>query len=949
MAQRKFPTPPIGVLRSALLLGGAAILAITAEAVCRPASAQPSPQMTGALQGTVRNEAGDRLQGAIVRLPALGIDTATDPDGKFTIPRVPAGQHVVIVSYPGMRPSQIDVTVAADTSEAVDVALARGATVLEEIVVTITPIRDSQAESLARQRAATNVVNIVASDAIGRFPDQNAAAALGRLPAVAVQRDQGQERFIQVRGAPQSWTTVAFDGMNVIGAEERVFRFDSVPAVVVGSLEVNKNLTPDMPAESLAGRINILTVSPFDRDGVSVQADVGHGTMELGGGTQRQGSVRLSYATDKIGGMIAASHYKRHQQTDNREFDYDRAGAPTLLDIRNYRVERENNALSGAVEFRPSEDHKLFLRALYGEFVDDEQRDQYRFRLDSRGVTGTRGPTGGTLANVPVQGYLQYGNYRNATWTNTAGGDHAVDAWDVDWRVNYTWTDASAYLPVILRNQVLPTAFYGLTYDLSDPRFPRVALRSSRGQDLSALDLRAFQLDLLLPLTYKAETDAWTYRLDVTRDVTLFDNPTKVRAGLQLDDRNAWGNTFSLPASLPTLSLLGPRVGFDWNPGQFVTADPWQTDFPLGFSINYVDNIGLRRHLDSFLGRLEAAGLYDGRPSPSSRYTVTERILAGYGMATIESGALDINAGVRVETVDIGSDGFLTTAAGVVQPVSVSRTYADVFPSLHLTYDVTDELVLRGGFTSGISRPDFGDQRVSVSINDTSRLVEGGNPYVRPETAYGVDASLEWYLSGAGLLSASGYIRRIDDVLFTDTAAVTDDRFDGQGFDRTGYAYNTMRNGSDGELMGIEFAYLQQWDFLPDPLDGFGFQGNLAFVDGEFTTPGGRTARFPGTSGTIVNASVFFEKFGLSLRLSYQWRDDWMDSVAATSRDDTFWAATEAVDFSARYALTDLLTLYFDANNLTDELGIRYRGTPDKPIEVEGFGSRYMAGLRVNY
>ncbi|WP_049630654.1 TonB-dependent receptor plug domain-containing protein [Cellvibrio sp. pealriver] len=122
--------------------------------------------------------------------------------------------------------------------------------VIEELLVTATPIKDSQAESILRQREATNVVNIIAADDIGRFPDNTAAAALVRLPAVAVQRDQGQERYIQVRGAPARWTSVAFDGINVLGAEERIFRFDSVPAAIMDSVEISKTLTADMSADA---------------------------------------------------------------------------------------------------------------------------------------------------------------------------------------------------------------------------------------------------------------------------------------------------------------------------------------------------------------------------------------------------------------------------------------------------------------------------------------------------------------------------------------------------------------------------------------------------------------------------------------------------------------------------------------------------------------------------
>ena len=102
-------------------------------------------------------------------------------------------------------------------------ALAADAEV-SELVVTATPIRESIEASLEIQKASDNIVNVIAADTIGRFPDATAAGALARLPGVGVQRDQGQERYIQIRGAPTRWTTMALDGVNLIGAEDRIFR-----------------------------------------------------------------------------------------------------------------------------------------------------------------------------------------------------------------------------------------------------------------------------------------------------------------------------------------------------------------------------------------------------------------------------------------------------------------------------------------------------------------------------------------------------------------------------------------------------------------------------------------------------------------------------------------------------------------------------------------------------
>jgi len=97
--------------------------------------------------------------------------------------------------------------------------------------------------------------------------------------------------------------------------------------------------------------------------------------------------------------------------------------------------------------------------------------------------------------------------------------------------------------------------------------------------------------------------------------------------------------------------------------------------------------------------------------------------------------------------------------------------------------------------------------------------------------------------------------------------------------DRSGYDLVGTLNGSNGKLYGVELAYLQQFDFLPGALSGFGFQGNVAFIGGSFDTLNRIGADFPGTSDRIVNASLFYEKYGLSARVSYQYRTDWVDTL----------------------------------------------------------------------
>jgi TonB-dependent receptor len=153
----------------------------------------------------------------------------------------------------------------------------------DAIVVTGSrPIAESEAAALQVQKNSDSLVSVVSSDAAGRLPDQNIAQATGRLPGVAVERDQGQARYISIRGAPNYWTTLSFDGINVVSPEGRDARFDSIPSAIAAQIIVSKAVTPDMPGETVSGNVNVITRSAFDYDGFHFAGKAGYGIAELG-------------------------------------------------------------------------------------------------------------------------------------------------------------------------------------------------------------------------------------------------------------------------------------------------------------------------------------------------------------------------------------------------------------------------------------------------------------------------------------------------------------------------------------------------------------------------------------------------------------------------------------------------------------------------------------------
>ena len=279
-----FKKATLATAARSLALGGLAAGSISALTV--PAAAQSTE--IGRLDGVVTDAArGASLRGASVEISALNITTETDSEGRFALRRVPAGTYEVSINYVGRTEVIETITISAGQTETLSVSLSRAGSdlVRDTVMVVGTPIADSEAAALSRQKNNDNVSNIIASDSIGRFPDRNAADALGRVAGISIERDQGQARFVNVRGAPAGFSTIAFNGVSIPSADNGGARFDTIPNDVIGSIEVVKAITPDLPADSIGGFINIETSGAFDKgEDFSVDAELALGVKQLGGG-----------------------------------------------------------------------------------------------------------------------------------------------------------------------------------------------------------------------------------------------------------------------------------------------------------------------------------------------------------------------------------------------------------------------------------------------------------------------------------------------------------------------------------------------------------------------------------------------------------------------------------------------------------------------------------------
>lgn len=871
------------------------------------------------------------------------------------------------------------------------------------------PIAESEAAALRAQRESDSLVSVLASDSIGRLPDQNIAQAVSRLPGISVQRDQGQARYINLRGSPLNWTTLSFDGIFVISPEGRDARFDSIPSALASQVIVQKAVTPDLNGETIAGNVNIVTRSPFDYRGFHVAGKAGIGRVELGGRGEYEASLVLSNRWETsigdIGVLVSGSYYQRDMVTDNFEIDWEEVnqdrrplaagetGARVWArEIENkfYRLTRKNYSGSAKVEWRPDSQNKFFLSSVYTVFADKELRDNYRIDADdqqgrvptSTAVCPTTGiqapapfttgyadvctgntPLAGTLYGVDFDARFRKTDYSQSVFTNTLGGDHEFDNWTIKWRGNYTRSEDDRSQPYLLTYQSPGFGTNGVggvnritaDYDFRNPNNSQVrlfrTLRNSAGVFLRGAAVQAYQdfpnsISSAISLIALDVTEAYTGKLDFAVKTSLLGDTT-FRFGAQYDNRTKERNELQLTGSGTAFNnaLTGASIPLDLR--GVLGDDPFKGKIRPGYTLTHYSDA----KAEAILGQALRTATF--APVLNNFYNVQEEIWAGYAMGTTRFDWGNVVYGARIEHIKNDGSAFVTLPGQGTNLVSVGSNQTLVFPSAHINWDASADMKVRLSFNTGAARADYDVLRPNFTVNDANEVISGGNPFAEPEKAMGVDLYWEWYLPQGGFFSLGVFYKDVRDVLFDDSRVFGSNALNTGGIDRSQYLLNTVVNGGDGYIYGAEGAVaLQLGNFIDNDswIGGFGIQANVTYNKSQATTPDGRKVRFPGTSKFVYNVGPYYEKYGFSARLSYQRRTSWFSDIGGPDTGgDIFWATDDELDASARYSVTPNFEVYFDASNLLNGPGRRFAGVTQRTLEHETFGRRYTGGIRLTF
>jgi TonB-dependent receptor len=906
-------------------------------------------QETGTLAGHV-TDANSKLSlaGAQIQVVGSNVSTFADALGDYTLPNVPSGSQTIEFTYVGYPALRQMVTVAANGTTKVDGTfngdvVTMGKFVIEGAVV-------GEARAINQQRAADTLTNIVSSDAMGRFPDQNAAESLQRVPGLALYRDQGEGRFIVLRGIRPDLNSTQLNGVSIASPERgaRTVALDVLPTDALGSVEVSKVPTPDQDVDGLGGRINMKTRSPFDAEGrqiqLSAQGQYNNLRERLSG--KYNATIADTFNDGKIGVIFSPTWQGRRFGSNNFE-----GSNPWLLtpipggtgsaffnqdiNFREYQITRTRYGANAGVEFKPDASTLFYLRATYSYFSDHENRFVTTIPFsegtitaltnDSATVTGVRRENKQIRVRTKTQNLYSY----------STGMEKTFGAWRLEAHAAFSRGDEKK------------------------PEESAIFRKSARGTDWTY----SFVPGVYAP--YVAQVGGPT--ID---DPSVFNEFNRLRsapANGRETEKNLGADArhdFTLGGNVPTYVKFGgqarlkekiqEREQFNWTaPASFTFASLAEQQTHDDYAFYVGPRFSATKFTQVFINNKAAfTPTRDVVAGTQDDWTSDEDIYAAYAMGGVTFGTLNLSGGARYERTQFEAKGNNIQTTGtttVITPGSRSRNYDNFLPGIYLRQTFDQKTVLRASWSNSIARPAFAESAYRRSVSDDNRTVTESNPGLKALKSVNFDVSVEKYFSSLGMFSMAGFYKDITNFTYQATLpGVTDPA--------TGYALNTFVNGTKGHISGLEVAWQEQFTFLPAPFDGFGALANFTWTDSSAlylrtSTNTLASAPFIGQSRQIGNAGLSYEKHGLFVRVALNFRSPRLredEVIGASPLEDIYVDDFKQLDLTASYRINSKLEVFGEMLNITNEpFRVAFTNKDVRFRQFEEYGWSANFGVRI--
>lgn len=849
---------------------------------------------------------------------------------------------------------------------------------LAEIVVVGT--KASLISSIEKQRDADSFISVVDSDALGEFPDTTAAEAVRRVSGISVENDQGEGRYVTIRGLSADLNTIAVNGALVAAPENgRAVMLDGLPTELLDSIVISKSLTPDQDADSIGGRIDFKTKRPTDLDGklFKLKLDTQWNEQVDSFGNPK---FAVTYG-DKIDNasahVVGLTYSSKDIETFNNEtgFGWDIEDDKNFMDDdfekRYYDLTRERLGLTYDYSHELNEDTLVFVNLFHNEYTDSELRWKDEW---------------GKLSEVNVnEDSATYDRMRHHAETRVReeirtiqalnfGGETKLGEWDTDFLLSYSYaeendtdnSDVTFEREFREGKKGIPDDEEVGSISWADPKIPVVTMFGEYS-DLAYTpsELEFDEVEFEDAVSKDTELAA---KFDFSKDITMFDKPAVAKVGFKYRSRekDVDNDLYIYKFDDKTMADFEPTQ-LDWqlsNTQTFSQMGGPDAVYALREACKNGGDAGCELNRDKSYRQLED-------------FTAQEDIFSAYAMATIDFDKTTVVAGLRYEQTNLDSnanEGFLIEGSDdgdqvecdddafscevITGNVDSSSSHNFLSPSINIKHMLQDNIILRGALWSAVSRPSFKSTTPVLNVTLDEGDVSGyqGNPNLKPYEARNADLSLEWYGENLSMASVGLFYKQIDDAIYP---VYLEEQTVGSVEFNDGF--KTWKNADESTVKGIEFNIQQEFsEMLPAPFDGLFVALNITLSDAEstfsFDDENPVVVPFRKLADETANFSIGYDKGPWDMRLAMNYRSGYLDYLGDDGDEFTgdltmsrFTDDHAQWDFKASYDYSDNLTYKFELQNINNEPEYYYWGSDERLSQYDEYGTSASFGVRYKY
>ncbi|MBN1116829.1 MAG: TonB-dependent receptor [Bacteroidales bacterium] len=943
------------------------------------------------ISGTVLDSiTHELLPGASIIVEGRSEGTITDFKGGFELKIREEGKITLLVTYVSYKTRKLHCDIGKSDYSNMSIFLEPSTTALDEVKVFGNT--QGQVKALLEQRTAVNIKNVISAEQIEQFPDLNAAEAMQRIPGITVQRDQGEGKYVQLRGTPPELTNFNVNGEQISSPEGNVryVGMDIIAADQIEYIEVTKVLTPDMDADGIAGNVNVITkTAKKGSPEISATTAGGYNTLMNTGNYQLQFTYGNRYKN--FGFQLNTSYYENNQGSHNMEFDYTRG--PTLqqaqsgdseigaenfhilytdIEYRHYTLTRKRTGLSANLDYKLNDNTTFYLRGMYNNFLDDETRRRKQHGLSD--------------ANEPLI-YRSTGldmDVRDRTKTQkistlNLGAVHDLyGGFKLDYEASYSL--ASDEVPNYMSTE-FGRGLIGVKVDKSDSEWPVVHYIDEE-DSLNALNYGSYDFD---GLTFRDNTVTdQNVSAKVNIQIPYFFNTSQngyIKLGAKVRFKNKMRNNqakvFSEYERINIYSQPATPLQLTTVTGDFEETNLLGRGYEIAM-IPDADNMRdfYTEHMQHF--KLDEQETWEDNYQED--YTAEENIYAAFLMFRHDVNKLMITGGVRFEKTDViyttqnaWLEMKIDSLRGMLRKEKrdANRTIPFVLPQVQLKYSLNQKTNIRAAATYTYSRPGFEDI-LPYRIENEDGNIKKGNPTLNFPTAINFDLLGETYLPNNGIISGGIFYKQIDDFVFKFVRRA----HEGENFNRYGLREITMPvNGIEAFVYGAEIQTQFMFNFLDGFISNFGVFGTYTYTESdayiskrypqnendviysfddygsEFFTSGAETEviPLPGQAKHTANFALFYDANKIYIKISSNYHSPFLAELGNDSGLDVYYDEILHLDFTANYQVTKALNCFVDIMNLTDAPLRYYMGSKEYFKQVEYYSIWGRVGLKMKF